>query len=77
MILRETAWLLAAGVVVGILGATLATRKLESVLFGLAPMDQVTIAAVIAVVAVVAAVAGYLPARRASNTHPLTALRHE
>ena len=77
MVLRETVWLLVAGVILGVFAATLATRNLQSVLFGLTPTDPLTIAAVVAVVISVAAVAGWLPTRRASNVNPLTALRYE
>jgi len=50
---------------------------LQKMLFGLAPRDAATMALSVAVLCAMAALAGYLPARRATHTDPLVALRHE
>jgi predicted permease len=77
MVLRETLWLVASGLVIG-LGAALATLKLiESLLFGLRPTDPLTLALATLLLLAVAALAGWLPARRAARVDPMLALRHE
>jgi putative ABC transport system permease protein len=76
-ILRETAWLVAAGVVLGLVAAPAASRVLANLLFGLAPTDAVTFTIVVAVLAVVALLASALPARRAARVDPVIALRAE
>jgi predicted permease len=75
--LREAGVLVAAGIVLGVPAALVATRWIESFLFGLAPTDPLTIAGAIVVLSAVAALAAYLPARRAANLDPMEALRYE
>ena len=77
MLMREGMVLLATGLVVGTAAALVATRALESVLFGLAPHDPTTLMVAAAMLALVAIVAGYIPSRRAAGRDPLTALRQE
>jgi predicted permease len=67
----------AVGVAAGIAVALGLTRTIESLLFGVKPTDPVTFAAVVGVLALVAILACYLPARRATNTDPMEALRQE
>jgi predicted permease len=66
-----------AGVVVGLVAAGLATRTLQSMLFGVTPLDPVSFIAAPALLAAVALFACYLPARRATRVDPLIALREE
>jgi predicted permease len=77
MILRESTLLVGAGVAAGIAIAMVATRIIESFLFGVKPADpqMVTIAA--AMLAAVGLAAAWIPALRASRVSPMTALRHE
>jgi predicted permease len=77
MILRETGWMVAAGIVGGVLVAAGATRLIASQLFGVTPLDPATILAAVGVLIVVALLAGFLPAQRASRVNPVTALRNE
>jgi ABC-type antimicrobial peptide transport system permease subunit len=51
------------------------SRLIQSMLFGVQPADPITFAAMAAVLLVVAAAASFLPARRASATDPVVALR--
>ena len=53
------------------------TRYLETLLFGLTPLDPTTFVGVAVLLAAVAAVAAYVPARRAAGADPNVALRCE
>jgi len=67
----------AIGVAVGLLVAAVATRSLQSLLFGVALTDGVTYGAVVVLVVTVVALASYLPARRAASIAPLALLRRD
>lgn len=77
MILSESGRMLAAGLGAGLLAAFLLTRFLSSLLYGVAAVDPATFSAVAASLVAVGLVASYLPARRASRTNPMEALRTE
>jgi predicted permease len=77
LVLRQGAILAFAGIVIG-LGASFAlTRTLRSLLFGVSATDPLTFATVAILLLLVALLACYLPARRAMQTDPLTALRYQ
>jgi predicted permease len=76
-VMREGARLTAVGVLLGLAAALLATRALSRLLFGVAPVDPLTFAAVGMVLFVVGLLASYLPARRAMRVNPVTALQTE
>jgi len=76
-VLRDGLRLTAVGVVIGVGGAIAATRALESLLFGVSPLDPATFATVTALLIVAAAVACALPAWRATRVDPVTALRSD
>jgi predicted permease len=63
------------GLAAGIAGAFAATRAMRSVLYGVAPTDAATFAAVAALIAVVATVASVIPAFRAARVDPMVVLR--
>jgi putative ABC transport system permease protein len=65
------------GLLVGLLGAFLATRVLSSLLFGVASTDMLTFIAVSGVLTAVALAACFIPARRAMRVDPMIALRYE
>lgn len=65
------------GIGLGLAVAAVATRSLESLLFGVALADGVTYGAVVALVVTVVAVASYFPARRAASIAPLALLRRD
>jgi putative ABC transport system permease protein len=75
MVLRQALLPVAAGLAVGLAGSIAAGRLLQGLLFGVAPVDPVTAAAVVVVLGTVATVAGYVPARAATRVDPVTALR--
>ena len=77
MVLREALWLVGIGVAIGI-PCTLACGSLiRSFLFGVTASDPTVIAFAAAVILVATLLAAYIPARRASRTDPMTALRIE
>ncbi len=76
-LLRWGGGLAAAGIVVGLAGAALATRLLETMLFGIGPRDTVTFLTVPLFMAAVALAACWLPARRATRADPAASLRAE
>jgi putative ABC transport system permease protein len=75
LVLRQGLRLSLIGIGLG-LGATLwLTRYLDALLFGVAPLDPAVLGGAAAVLLVVALSGCYLPARRATRTNPLDALR--
>lgn len=77
MILRQSARMIFAGVVVGAIGAVIAVRILESSVAGVHSIEPLTFAAMVALLIAAAFVASFIPARRASHVDPMTALRQE
>jgi predicted permease len=77
MILRESAWLTAAGIVAGVGAALLPIRLVRSMLYGIQPYDPTTMTVGILVLLAVAMAASWIPARRAARVQPMEALRHE
>jgi predicted permease len=77
MILRQVGVMVAIGATVGTLGALGLGRAARSLLYGLEGHDPVVFAAGVALLALVAFGAGWLPARRASRTAPMQALRYD
>jgi putative ABC transport system permease protein len=77
LILRRGLALTATGVAAGLIGAAAGARYLQSMLFGIEPLDISTFAVVAAAFTAIAAAASYVPARRATTVDPVVALRHE
>lgn len=69
--------LVAAGAVFGAAGAIVAGTIARNLLFGLNPIDTITVGGVVLALGASGLLACYIPARRASRIEPLTALRHE
>jgi putative ABC transport system permease protein len=65
------------GAAAGILGAWFCARLMSSLLFGVGAHDPLPLAAAVVLLFAVAFLAAYLPARRATQIDPLTALRYE
>ena len=64
-----------AGVAVGLVGAWVLSRLMESLLFGVSKHDPLTFGLVAALLVLASAIASWIPARRATRTDPLVALR--
>ena len=77
LVLRGGLALTAVGLAIGLGGALGLTRLMSNLLFGMAPRDPATLAAVAVGLSLVALLACYIPARRATKVDPLVALRYE
>jgi predicted permease len=75
LVLGEGLRLAAAGAVIGMAGAVAAGRILRTLLFGVTPLDPLSLLGAVALLVAAAALACYLPARRATRLDPLVVLR--
>lgn len=77
LLLRESLWLAALGVVVGCFGAWAAGRLIRSQLFQTGIVDPLAYGATILLLVTIALIATWLPARRATRLDPTIAMRGE
>jgi predicted permease len=77
LVFRQGAGWVLAGVVLGSAGALGLAALLRSMIYGVNPLNPVSLLAGAAAVAVAAMLACWLPARRASRVDPIVALRAE
>jgi predicted permease len=77
LVLADGARMMLIGVAIGAVAALGLTRWMASMLFGVAPTDPPTFAAVAVVLCGVGLCACYVPAHRAMRVDPILALRHE
>jgi macrolide transport system ATP-binding/permease protein len=77
MVLREVLALTAVGLAIGLPTALVASKVVESFLFGMKPNDPLALAGSVVTLVSAAILAGYLPARSASRVDPIIALRHD
>jgi len=77
MVAREGARMVGLGLVLGVLGALLATRWLGGLLYQVSPADPLVLLGGAVVLCLASALAAYVPARRAVRVDPMVALREE
>ncbi|WP_263357212.1 ABC transporter permease [Acidicapsa ligni] len=77
MVMRESLWILLAGLIVGLPLTYMAMGQLKSMLYQMSPLDPASFAIAIAAMIVVASLSALIPARRASRLEPMKALRTE
>ena len=77
MVLREVLVLAAVGLAISVPTALVASKLVESFLFGMKPNDPLALTGSVVTLVSAAILAGYLPARNASRIDPMIALRHE
>jgi predicted permease len=77
LVMRKVVWQLAAGLVLGLGLALVASGGLQPVLYHVDPRDAGVFAAVIATLAVASLLASFLPARRVTKIDPALALTVE
>lgn len=77
LVLRDTARMSAIGLALGVVMAVAATRLETSLLFGVRPLDAVSMIGALMILAVAISLAAWLPARRAASVDPIQALRTE
>jgi predicted permease len=75
MFVREGLRLSCIGAACGLVASFLVTRLMESLLFGVSPIDPLTYLAVLVGLILAALAASWLPARRAAAVDPMVALR--
>jgi putative ABC transport system permease protein len=61
----------------GIMGAWIAGRAMQTILFGVPPVHLATLACTALIMSAVSLLASYLPARRATKVDPMIVLRAE
>jgi putative ABC transport system permease protein len=76
-IVREGMKPAVAGVAIGLVTALFASRILKSMLFGIEPLDPLTLVLVPPLLLLVSLLACYLPALRATRIDPMLAVRSE
>jgi ABC-type antimicrobial peptide transport system permease subunit len=77
IVIRESVLLAAAGATLGLIGAGAVTGAIRGLLYGVRPLDGVTLLGVIVFVGIVALGAASVPAWRATRIDPQLSLRSE
>jgi ABC-type antimicrobial peptide transport system permease subunit len=75
MVLRQTLVRASMGLLAGLILSAAVTRLLTTMIHGVTPLDPITYLSVAVLLLAVVLAASYFPARRASKTDPLSALR--
>ncbi len=77
MVLRQVGTMTLIGAVIGVAGAIALGRAAQSMLYEIKGWDPAVMVLAAVTLSIVALGAGYIPARRASRTDPMHALRYE
>jgi predicted permease len=75
LIVGQAGRLAAVGIALGLIAAALVTRLLESMLYGVRPLDAISFAGGAVVFGALALIASLIPASRAASVNPVDALR--
>jgi ABC-type antimicrobial peptide transport system permease subunit len=75
LVMRRTGALVATGAVAGLLLGAGVARSLDTLLYGIEPLDPATFALALGLLLVVGLGSGWLPARRATRIDPARVLR--
>jgi ABC-type antimicrobial peptide transport system permease subunit len=75
LVLREALSVTLVGAAVGLAASAALTRLIQSLLFGISPLDPPTYVSAPGVLLVIATIAGLVPALRAARTDPAEVLR--
>ncbi|MBV9155082.1 MAG: ABC transporter permease [Acidobacteriaceae bacterium] len=77
LVMKEASLLLTAGFIIGVVLAMASARTASSLLYGLRPADPLSIGFAAVLLGIVSLTASFVPALRASQVEPMTALREE
>jgi ABC-type antimicrobial peptide transport system permease subunit len=77
MVMNQGLSLVAAGGLLGLIGAFAISRFIKTLLFEVSSYDPTTFVAVTLLLILVGALAAFLPAYRAATVNPIVALRQE
>jgi len=77
LVFRDTAGMALVGLAMGVLLALGAARLESSLVFGVSPLDALSLACAFGILALAILTASWLPARRAASIDPMQALRTE
>ncbi|MHC4436155.1 MAG: ABC transporter permease [Planctomycetota bacterium] len=77
MVFREGLVLTIAGLIIGLLLGLGTARLIRSMLYGIDPVDPLSIAVAVILLGLTSMLASYIPAHRAAKVDPMEALRYE
>jgi ABC-type antimicrobial peptide transport system permease subunit len=77
LVMRDILLMLVIGMAVALPVAFVLTKSVRSQLYGIDPVDPMSIVSATLVITAIALSAGYIPARRATRIDPMNALRYE
>jgi ABC-type antimicrobial peptide transport system permease subunit len=77
LILRQAAWPVVGGIVVGLAAVGILQRFVRSLLYGVSPSDPLILAGAAAAILVVGLLASLVPALRTTRIEPVSALKTE